>query len=335
MLTLQTITVKDMKMNKMFPLFLMTFLLAGCTVNLMDDITGSKAPLTECVLTPGKSAKVAVIGVNGVITDEPAMTVIASGPSLVESVVSQLRLAKEDRAVKAVVIKINSPGGGVTATDVLWREIVHYKSETGNPVVVSMMDIAASGGYYLATAADSIYAAPSTLTGSIGVIIAYPNFAGLMDKLGVKMQVYKSGGNKDIISMFRDPSDSDKEILQSIVQDNAQQFWSLVKKSRKISDDNMEVIKTARVFSASQALKLNLIDQIGYPDDAIACAAAMAGQTEPTVVTYRQHNFPNDNIYNTRMSVNGHGKMSFMDLGAIQTQLSMKPGFYYLWLPAE
>lgn len=323
-------------MLRLVPLLLFA-LLPACTLNLLDDISGSRTPLQECILFDGSRDKIAVININGLISDEPYTSMISLSPSLVESVVSQLILAAEDPRVRAVVLKIDSPGGTVTGSELIRREILRFKSLTNKPVVVSMMGVAASGGYYVALPCDYIYAMPSTITGSVGVIMAYPNFSGLMDKLGVRMEVYKSGENKDIISLFRDPSESDKAIVQEMVNEDAQAFWGLVQEARHLSDTQMTLVKTARIFSAAQAQKIGLIDEVGFPDDAIVKAISLVPdiRKEPSVITYRQHDFPNDNLYNNRMSGGSLGTRPLIDLGPIQHQLSLKPGTYYLWAPAN
>ncbi len=308
-------------------------LLTGCSFNLLNFDTGRK-PLTECVLSGSDYAKIAVINIDGVISEDGVSSMLGTGPSMLEGFVAELQIAEQDDAVRGVVLRINSPGGTVVASELIYKEIVKFKQKTQKPVVVSMVGMAASGGYYVSLPADYICATPATITGSIGVIMMYPNLSKLMDLVGVKMEIYKSGENKDIISIFKDPSTSDKQILQEMIMESAEDFWGLVKTHRNLNDSAMIEVKTARIFSARQAKANGLIDEIGYTEDAIAQAIYLAKVSENSrVVTYRRNRYPNDNIYNKRGSQEAVIDPKLIDLGSLESSLNMKPGMYMLWIP--
>ena len=211
-----------------------------------------------------EKGKVLIIPIRGMILDIPRKRFLHSRPSMVQEIVSQLKLAEKDKEVRAVLFKIHSRGGSATASDVIYHEIVAFKKRTGAKVVVAMMDVAASGGYYVSLPADFILAHPTTLTGSIGVIFMRPTVTGLMAKIGLDIQVDKSGKNKDMGSPFRQSTEEEQRILQGLTDELGERFVSLVAKHRKIDQEALANISTARVYLGKQALQLGLVDKIGY-----------------------------------------------------------------------
>jgi protease-4 len=307
----------------------------ACAFNSFKLFTDPSDPLREFVLKGKFSSqgKVLVVSIEGVISGKPGKGMLRKSPSLVEEVVAQLDKAKKDKAVKAVVLKVNSPGGTATASDILYNEIAKYKKETKAKVVASFMDIAASGAYYLSLPANHIVAHPTTLTGSVGVIFLTPDLVGLMDKIGVDARVAKSGANKDMGSPFRVPGPGEEEMIQGLVNGLADRFISLVDAHRPVEDAAMETIKSARIFLAEEALNLGLVDQIGYLDDALAKARELAGLPEDAqVVVYRRTKYENDNLYRTP-DAGGPEAPALVDLGAVNPFSSLEPGFQYLWAP--
>ena len=232
-----------------------------------------------------------------------------------------------------MLLEINSSGGSVTASDILYHEIMGFKQRTGTRIVAALMDVAASGGYYIALPADLIMAHPTTITGSVGVIFIVPKVAGLMDKLGVAVEVKKSGRDKDMGSPFR-PSTRDEEvILQELTDKMGKKFIDLVAKHRTEDAKALTNISSARIYLASEALQLKLIDRIGYMDDAISVARDLAGLSrDAKVVVYRRSKYPDDNVYNTSSSYSG-APLAFMNLGLPEVIPDLSPGFYYLWTP--
>ena len=305
---------------------------SGCANIKLDFLVDKMDPLEEQTVIPGtSSSKILLINVDGFISQEGGLDFIRDNSSMVEDMVSQLRLAAKDMRIKAVLIKVNSPGGTSTASDIIYHEIMNYKQTTGNKVYAHMMDIAASGGYMISLPADKITAQPTAVTGSIGVIFLRPKLDGLCEKIGVSMYVSKSGENKDMGSPFRKESKEEEEIFQSIINGLNDHFYSLVQKHRKISPENLNKIKTARVFLADEALKVGLIDGIGYADDAITGCILDAGLDKfSKVIVYRRKEYPNDNIYNTSRT-SASGNYSLVNLGVLSTLGNMKTGFYYVW----
>ena len=241
------------------------------------------------------------------------------------------RRAEEDPKIKAVILKIDSPGGSVTASDILYSEIAGFKNRTGVKVVVAMMDVAASGGYYISLPADHILAHPTTVTGSIGVIFARPKVTGLMEKIGLGVEVNKSGAEKDMGSPFRQASAAEEKIFQDLTDRLGARFIDLVARHRKLKPEVVAQISTARVYLANEALELGLVDEIGYLENAIRQAKNLAGLAEDAkVVVYRRAEYPDDNIYNTSTSFGG-AKASLISMELPGALNHIQTGFYYLW----
>ena len=313
-------------------LTLLAAALSGCAPKV--NLFGSQAtdPLREYVLSGDGEGKVLQIHLRGMISDESRNSMFRTQGNVIQEMVSQLDLAALDDDIKAVVITINSPGGTVTASDILYNELTRFRETTGKKVVVVMLDVAASGGYYASLAADWIVAHPTTVTGSVGVIFMRPKLDGLMDKIGVGVEISKSGVDKDMGSPFRPTTEEETALFQAMIDDMAARFHSLVRTRREISDADMETVKTARVFTATQALKLGLVDEVGYMDAAFAKARELGGLDDNAqLVVYRRADYPDDNPYNTLSSAEPvRGGLLGVDMQEI---LPLTTGFYYLWTP--
>lgn len=319
-----------MPVRHLSALVVLLLLLPGCAPKI--KIFGSQAtePLKEFVVDGKGEGKVALVHLRGFLTSQPKPGVLRSRPSQVQELVNALRMAEADDEVGAVVVAIDSPGGTTTASDILYHELMDFKRRTGKKVVAALFDVAASGGYYAALTADWIVAHPTTITGSVGVIFLRPKLDGLMDKVGVDVEVSKSGRDKDMGSPFRATTPEEEALFQAIIDDFAARFHALVEKHRPVSAQRMETVRTARVFTASQALGIGLVDQIGYVQDAFAKARALAGLPgDARVVTYRRATYPNDNPYNT-LDATGPGKLNLLGVDASYL-MPPKAGFYYAW----
>lgn len=304
------------------------FLSAGCSP-IFHLLGPSPAPLREYTLEGDGKDKILLIEVSGMISDVPKEGLFDSKPSLVEQVVMQLNKAAHDEKIKAVLLKINSSGGTVTASDLLYHEISAYKEKTGNKITVIMMDLAASGAYYLSLPADMVMAHPTTLTGSVGVIFLRPKTHGLMDKIGLGVEVSKSGEKKDIGSPFRESSDEEKMLMQKTVDAFGKRFLGLVQKHRRLDDASYTEVATARVFTADEALGLKLIDKIGYISDAVKDTRLAAGLPDDArVVVYRRRDMPEENYY--RASLPGGTNLAVVNID-LPELLKAKAGLYYLW----
>lgn len=225
--------------------------------------------------TGGSGEKIALIELNDVIMSS-------------ESMVEEIKKFREDKSIKAIVLRINSPGGGVAASQEIYEEVKKTRDK-GKIIVVSMGSIAASGGYYIACGSSLIVANPGTLTGSIGVIAQFYTIKDLADKLGIKQQVIKSGELKDAGNPFRDMNDKDKEYFQDVVDNSFGQFLDVVAKERKMNIDTLKKYANGRVFTGLQAKEIGLIDSLGTLEDAIRITAKMAGiEDEPRIVKLRK-----------------------------------------------
>ncbi len=208
--------------------------------------------------------KIAIVEVKGVITQSSA-------------VIEELQQYLSDEGVKAIILRVDSPGGGVGPSQEIYREIMRIKSISKKKVVTSMGSVAASGGYYIASASDLIVANPGTITGSIGVIMQFSNFEELLRKIGIKGVVLKSGEHKDIGSPFREMTPEEKRIMQEVLDNVHEQFIQAVADGRKLDRSKVAQIADGRILTGEQAKNLGLVDQLGNLQDTIDITAKMAG----------------------------------------------------------
>lgn len=215
-----------------------------------------------------------VVRLSGMIIDKPDHSIFTSSVGSSNNALKELRKALKSKKVKAVLLRVNSPGGTVPMSQEIHEAVVQLKA-AGKPVVVSMGDVAASGGYYISCAADKIVANPGTLTGSIGVIINLMNFKALADKVGVEPEVIKSGLFKDIASPYKKMSREEHDILLALIMDSYDQFTAAIAEGRKIPIEKVKTIADGRIYSGRQAQKLGLVDELGSYSDALALLQTM------------------------------------------------------------
>lgn len=202
-----------------------------------------------------------------------------------DTIVEEINNYADDSSVKAIIIRIDSPGGGVVASQEIFNAVLHARSQGKKKVVISMGSVAASGGYYIAAAADRIVANPGTLTGSIGVKMEFANLEKLLEKIGVRGMVIKAGEYKDMGSPFREMTDHEKRLLQWVIDDVHSQFIEAVAKGRNLPEADVKAIADGRILTGRQALHLKLVDQLGDLEDSILVAAELAGiKGKPKVV---------------------------------------------------
>ena len=274
------------------------------------------------------SQTIAVVPVEGTIA--PAVNTVGGvqPTTTPEGLADALRQAGQDTSVVAVVLEINSPGGGVTASDEMHQSILDFKENTGKPVVVSMGDTAASGGYYIATAADHIVANETTLTGSLGVIIPLNNYAEAANKYGIKQVVIKSGKYKDMGSAFREMTPDEREIYQSIVNQDYSEFVDVISEGREIPEERVREIADGRIYSGIQARGLGLVDSFGNLDEASATAGRLAGAKDTTVIRYVQEPTLTETIL-ARLAPEEPQAQQLIEAAG----LDLEPKPYYLYLP--
>lgn len=232
--------------------------------------------------------EIAVIPVEGVISAADSGVAGAVATTTPEGMRDALMQAEEDDDVKAVILEINSPGGGVTASERMYQDIRDFKESSGKPVLASMGTTAASGGYYIATAADAILAGETTLTGSLGVILQLPNLTEAADKIGFEQNIVKSGKFKDMGSQFRDLTPEEREIFQEIVDENYDEFVEVIVEGRDLPEERVRELADGRIYSGKQAEELDLVDSIGDLEEAAKNARERADVGEATVVRYVQ-----------------------------------------------
>lgn len=280
--------------------------------------------------------KVALVDVDGVITDDQGWSLLGlPGDNPVSVFADKLKKAGEDARVKAVVVRINSPGGGVTASETMYDELRRFRTKHRKPVIAAMVDVAASGGYYLACAADRIYATPTTVTGSIGVIMITPDLTGTMAKLGISTNVIKSGEMKDAGSPFRIMRPQEREMFQGMIDAMHEQFVQVVAKARKqMTEAQVRAVADGRVLLAEPARQVGLIDEVGTLREAIETARREAGLADRPilVVQYARPAAHKPNIY----AAAPDGAAPQVNLVNIELPAWLRrpaPQFLYLWAP--
>ncbi len=281
--------------------------------------------------TPGwVSDRIAVIDISGILMNAEEFEFFSEGEHVVSQIVEQLDTAANDKRVKAVVLRINSPGGTVTASDILYEEIRAFREKTGKPVVAFFQDVAASGGYYLACAADEIIAQRTSVTGSIGVIMQMVDLTGTMSKLGIKAEAITSGSFKDAGSPLRPLKQEERLVFQAMIDGLHRQFVAVVDEGRpELDRDTVVKLADGRVYLAEQALELGLIDAIGTIHDAVDAAKKRAGVERAHVVTYRRPLAWTPNIY-----AQGPARSSLnVNLLNIEGRFdwTIRPRFMYIW----
>jgi protease-4 len=242
-------------------------------------------PFEEVAVQGEGTDKIALIDVHGEIvgTDEEALGEGASA----EELRSKLRQAANDESVRAVILRLNTPGGSVVASDEIYRQVLELR-RAGKPVVASMGEVAASGGYFISAAADRVVANPSTITGSIGVILVLLNLQGATGKLGIEPVVFISGRLKDLGSPFRDMTEEERQILQRLLDESYERFVEVVAEGRHMSELEVRELADGRPISGYQAQRAGLVDELGDLDTAVEEARNLADLETATVVEYRR-----------------------------------------------
>jgi protease-4 len=311
--------------------------LVGCgTPSFLITPVANTNRLEEIEVQPGRGwsqPKIAMIEVEGMLINARTGGFMQPTENALSLFTEQLERAENDSSVKAVVLRVNSPGGTVTTSDTMYQQVLGFKRRTKKPVVASCQEVAASGAYYVSCAADRIVAQPTTVVGSIGVIFNTFEFSGTMEKLGVTAEAIKSGRLKDMGSPFKALGADERAVMQSMVDEYYGRFVSIVTEHRPMGDD-AERLKTAtdgRVMSGQQALAMGLVDQAGMLEDAIDVARAMAGEPDAKVVMYKRP-------YGYRGSIYATGPHPQPDANVMRLELPgqgkfLPTGFYYLWQP--
>lgn len=306
------------------------FLLSGCIYNI--SLLPKTGPLEETVVSGTGLDKIALIDVSGFISEEKQQGFIEK-PDMVSRIKEELTAAAKDDKVKAILLRVNSPGGTITASDLIYHEILKFKQQTGKKVIVSILDLGTSGAYYIAMAADQVVAHPTSVTGSIGVIMMHINFEGLMEKVGVTAESIKSGPLKDMGSPVKPLSSESREVLQGVIDSMYERFLTVIMNNRKdLSADQIKKLADGRIYTASEAKELGLVDHIGYLDDVIELTKSEAGIAEAKVILYSRGEGSKNNIY-SQIFQKSEPPLSVWGLDPKQLFQGTSPKFLYLWMP--
>jgi protease-4 len=311
---------------------------------LITPVSNSNA-LTEEVVQPGKGffqSKVAIIEVEGVLANARTGGLLKPTENSLSLFTQQLNEAAHDPDVKAVVLRVNSPGGTVSCADAMYQLVQRFKKKTGKPVVASIQEIGASGAFYVSCAADKIYAQPTSLVGSIGVIFEGMDFVGTLDKLGIHSYDIKSGSLKDMGSPFKSLEPREQAIMQAMIEEYFAGFIGVVRDNRPVNEkpadhlsdydkDTYAGIFSGRVFSGKEALSLGLIDDTGLLEDAIGAAKKLADVPDAQVIMYRRPYGYGGSIYAESTSPAPKSDVTHLELPGSDEFLP--GGFYYLWRP--
>jgi protease-4 len=280
----------------------------------------------------GKGQKIAVVDVDGLLLNMDMTGMYSLGENPVSLFREKLDAIAADPCVCAVVLRINSPGGGVTATDIMWRDLQTFRANTHRPVVACLMDVGTGGAYYLATASDAILTHPTSITGGIGVILNRYNLSGAIGYFSLQALPIKSGKHIDLGNeIVQEPAPERRQLLQAMADDFHQRFRQVVTQARPGLDVADTTVFDGRVFTANQALERRLVDRIGYLDDAIAMARKLANAEQARVVLFHRGNDPARSPYAITPNVPLQNAMLPISVPGLDR--SRLPTFLYLWQP--
>jgi protease-4 len=307
--------------------------MSGCAVVSIPLLPGARS-LEENVLEGDGRDKILLIDISGFISMKEKTGLLGEKkPSMPARVKEVLKKAETDDDIVGIMLKINTPGGSVSASDIIYHEIKEFKKRTGIPVYSSIMNLGTSGGYYICAVSNRIYAHPTAITGSIGVIATKLNVRGLMNKIGVQDEVIKSGEKKDIFSLFRPDTPEEMEILQKIIDELHTRFIDVVSENRSgtLKRAEIEALSDGRPYTARQALDAKLIDEIGYLPDALEGLKKSLDISKARIVEYTREKAYRDTIYSSVPQGGGIGTLNLINIEA--DSLAAFPGveFMYVW----
>jgi protease-4 len=314
-------------------------ILTGCGSRAVHiELVPTSKELDEAVIQKDEGLivgdKIAVIEVDGLMVNRSRDGFLRTGENPVSLFMEKLDKAAADRRVKAVILRLNSPGGTVSASDIMYHQLMEFKSKTGKPVIACVVGLGCSGAYYLACGCDGIVIQPSGVTGSIGTIFQTFSVAGTMEKIGVKAVTIKSGKLKDIASPLHDLSEDEQQVLQDIIDELYAQFLGVVSRGRSnLYEEKIRELADGRVFTAKRALDEGLVDRIGYLSDGIKWASERAGIKKAKVVIYHRPSTYIPNVYSSASAdAEGFGPLINIDLP--EWLAAGESQFLYLWQPA-
>jgi protease IV len=317
----------------LFVFFLLA--LSGCAlVNV--SLLPETEQLEETTLEGAGKPKILLVDLDGVISFKPETECLKlrSKPSKVAFFAEALRKAEADSDIAGVIIRINSPGGSVAASDTIYHEITNFRQKRRIPVYAYITELCASGGYYVASASDRIIAGPAAITGSIGVIAMKFNIEGLLSKIGVSDETYKSGPKKDFWSPFRPSTPEEQKMLQNIIDRLYTRFVEVVYTNRQklLTEQEVKILSDGRILTADEALESRLIDRVAYLDETINSMKKELGIERARVITYSRPGTFKSNIY-SEMPLPAPQIINLISFNAEEFALFSGVQFMYLWNP--
>ncbi len=311
-----------------FGLLFGLFCVSGGTSSVRLEAEDEFPKLKEIWSYGQGAVKAARIPVAGIIMRDGEASLFQITRDRVETIIRQIRAAQNDADVQAIILEVDSPGGGITPTDEIYRALSEFRaSAPGRKVVVLVQGMAASGGYYIAMASDWIIAEPTALIGSISVIIQTLNWKALSDKIGIQDVTIKSGKNKDLLNPFREVNPEHLAMLQAMVDNLHRFFLEIVQQGRKLDEPTLQTIGDGRIFSAAEARRLRLVDQTGYWPDAVLKTAQLLGQPSVKIVRYEEK----PDFARWLAELRGPGLN--VNLGLPRSFNAEGPQLMYLWQP--
>lgn len=333
---------------RLLTLSLILSCIAGCGAPsfLVTPVANSNK-LDEEQLSSGKGwspDKVVIIPIDGMIANVRTGGLLQATENSMSLFTQQLEKAEKDSSVKAVVLRVNSPGGTVSASDAMYQLVKRFKAKTGKIVVASAQEMDASGAYYVSCAADKIVAQPTSLVGSIGVVFETMEFAGALDKLGISADAIKSGSLKDMGSPFRAARPEERAVMQGMVEEYFTRFIGIVSSNRPVTEKPVADLSqyelssyggtySGRVFSGERGKELGLVDQTGLLEDAIELAKNLAHVPDAAVVMYNRPYGYGGSIYASNQMPAPRADAMRLELPGANEFLP--GGFYYVWMPGR
>ncbi len=312
---------------------LAVFMILSLTSCISINLFPTEKGLQEKVLSGlGARNKLLLVPINGFIGDQTSrgLPFLGGRDDTVTRIRATLRKAAEDPKVRGIVLLIDSAGGSVTASDRVYHLVREFKRKSGIPVIAMIGDMGASGAYYVSVAADEVWTHPTSVVGSIGVVIFNVGVTGLMKKIGVEDRTLSSGAEKEMGSPLKPMTDTDRSLFQGLISDLYTQFFDIVSRNRQIAPDILKPLADGRIFTARQALKNHLVDRIGYRDDLIRHLKRLMHVSRFEVIRYREPFLAASGIFGSDSSAGG----PMASAGKLAGMLTRSgPTMLYLWDP--
>lgn len=306
------------------------------TVDVRLPAAVDPGPVVPRIVRPGRSGpdapRIALVDVDGLLLNQNLTGLYSVGENPVSAFREKLEAAARDPRVLGVVLRINSPGGGVAATDLMAEELRRFRQDSGKPAVASLLDLATGGAYYLAVGCDRIVALPSTITGALGALVNHANLEDAMAQLNVRVEAIKAGDLVDMGTVTAPLTDESRALFQEMTEGFRDRFVEKVSQGRPaMTRGDHQAIADGRIVVATRALKLGMIDVLGYPDDAIKEAERLAGTLGAEVVIFQRAGYPARSIY--AVMPNTPMQNDLIPLSYPGLERSKLPTFLYLWQP--